>query len=95
MDEKLKYKLTLMFGIPQWTNLIVAAMGLTIIGITSQVAAATQLDHIEVLLCIFLGALFTIVGLFAWSDRYDNYKFRDEVLEKLEEMKKCFPPQNN
>lgn len=95
MDEELKYKLTLMFGIPQWANLIVAAMGLTIIGITSQVAAATQLDHIEVLLCIFLGALFTIVGLFAWSDRYDNYKFRDEVLEKLEEMKKCFPPQNN
>lgn len=95
MDEELKYKLTLMFGIPQWANLIVAAMGLIIIGITSQVAAATQLDHIEVLLCIFLGALFTIVGLFAWSDRYDNYKFRDEVLEKLEEMKKCFPPQNN
>ena len=95
MDGELKYKLTLMFGIPQWANLIVAAMGLIIIGITSQVAAATQLDHIEVLLCIFLGALFTIVGLFAWSDRYDNYKFRDEVLEKLEEMKKCFPPQNN
>ena len=35
MDEELKYKLTLMFGIPQWANLIVAAMGLIIIGITS------------------------------------------------------------
>jgi nicotinamide riboside transporter PnuC len=95
MDVETKYRLTLIFGPHQWANLIVAAMGLIIMGITMQFAATTQLDHIEVLLCIFLGALFAIVGLFAWTDRYDNCKFRDEVLEKLEELKTCLPPQNN
>jgi hypothetical protein len=85
-----------LFNLAQITNLIIAVMGLSIVYIISKATdVTTQLDHFEVLVCLFFGALFTIIGLTRWSDRYDTIRFQDDVIEKLEELRTCLPPQNN